>query len=158
MADIRIVDHPLEHTAVMREQVPMERLTEFFPRAFGAAMAAAQAQGVALAGPPFGKYYGIPGESVDVEAGFPVAGTVSEAEGVSAGTLPAGRVVQAMHVGPYDTLPDTYSEVQRWVDQRGVHTQELMWESYLTDPGEQPDPSQWQTLIVIPLAEEASTD
>ena len=27
--------------------------------------------------PPFGKYYGIPGETVDVEAGFPVSGPVS---------------------------------------------------------------------------------
>lgn len=158
MADIRIVDHPLEQTAVMREQVPMARLTEFFPRAFGATMAAAQAQGLALAGPPFGKYYGIPGETVDVEAGFPVAGAVSDVDGVFAGTLPAGRVVQAVHVGPYDTLPDTYGEVQRWVDERGLSTQPLMWESYQTDPGEQPDPSQWQTVIVIPLDEDPSTD
>ncbi|MGV1007971.1 MAG: GyrI-like domain-containing protein [Dermatophilaceae bacterium] len=153
MTDIRIVDHPQEQTAVVREQIPMAQLTEFFPRAFNAAMTVAQAQGLALAGPPFGKYYGIPGETVDVEAGFPVAGTVSDGEGVVAGTLPAARVVQAVHVGPYDTLPDTYREVERWVDERQLRTQEVMWESYLTDPGQQPDPSQWQTMIVVPLVE-----
>ena len=153
MADIRITDHQEQQTAVVREQVAVGQLPEFFQRAFGAAMGQAQAQGLQVTGPPFGMYYGIPGETVDVEAGFPVSGSVSAADGVIAGTLPGGRVVEAMHVGPYDTLAATYGEVERWIDERGLRSQSLMWESYLTDPGEQPDPATWQTLLVVPLAD-----
>jgi hypothetical protein len=32
-----------------------------------------------------------------------------------------------------------------------------MWESYLTDPGAEPDPETWRTLISWPRADE-STD
>src|SRR6478736_4678361 len=60
--------------AVVRERVPMDALTGFFGRAFGAVMAAVQMQGASPAGPPFALYHGIPGETVDVEAGFPIAG------------------------------------------------------------------------------------
>ena len=59
-------------TAVVRERVPMANLTEFFGRAFGAVMAAAQAQHASPTGPPFALYHGMPTDTVDVEAGFPV--------------------------------------------------------------------------------------
>lgn len=58
--------------AAIRERVPMTSLTEFFGRAFGAVMAATQKQGVFPTGPPFARYYGVPGDTVDVEAGFPI--------------------------------------------------------------------------------------
>lgn len=152
MTDIRITDHQEQRTAVVRDQVAVDALPAFFQRAFNAAMGQAQAQGLQVTGPPFGKYYGMPGETVDVEAGFPVSGPVSAADGVIAGTLPAGRVVEALHVGPYDTLADTYGEVERWIDERSLRAVDVMWEAYLTDPGEQPDPATWQTLLCVPLA------
>lgn len=152
MTEIQITDHHEQQTAVVREQVAMDALPAFFQRAFNAAMGQAQAQGLQVVGAPFGKYYGIPGETVDVEAGFPVNGSVSAADGVIPGTLPAGRVVEALHVGPYDMLPDTYGEVERWIDERGLRAINVMWEAYLTDPGEQPDPATWQTLLCVPLA------
>ena len=151
MTEIRMTDHAVQQTAVVREQLPMNQLPEFFHRAFTAAMAQAQAQGVHVTGPPFGKYYGTPGETVDVEAGFPVSGPISAADTVVAGILPAGPVVEAMHVGPYDALAATYGEVERWIDERGLRPAGVMWESYLSDPGVQPDPATWQTLICVPL-------
>ena len=35
---------------------------------------------------------------------------------------------------------------------RGSRPGPLMWESYLTDPGDEPDPATWRTLIVWPTA------
>ena len=79
-------------------------LSEFFGRAFGTVMTAAQAQGVPLAGPPFALYRGMPTETVDVEAGFPVKAGFSGTEGVANGTLPEAEAFEAVHLGPYDTL------------------------------------------------------
>ncbi|MDR6198386.1 hypothetical protein QE374_000295 [Microbacterium sp. SORGH_AS428] len=59
-------------TAVVRETVGLEEIPAFFSRAFGAIMQVLTAQGVHPIGPPFGKYYGMPGAVVDVEAGFPI--------------------------------------------------------------------------------------
>ncbi len=131
----------------------MTDLTEFFSRAFAETMAALQAQGVDPVGAPFGKYYGRPTDTVDVEAGFPVATAVAPSGSVATGTLPGGRVVEAVHVGPYDTMEDTYSALERFFAETGLVPGDVMWESYVTDPGTEPDPARWRTQICWPVDE-----
>ena len=150
MTEIRIVDAPEQHTAVVHEQVPMAELKDFFARAFEAAMHAIRTQRAVPVGPPFGTYLGPPGETVDVEAGFPVATPIEDADGVVASTLPGGQVVEAVHIGPYDTMETTYAEIAAWMAAQGLRPGPVMWESYLTDPGNEPDPATWRTLIVWP--------
>ena len=152
MTEIRITEHHEQRTAVVREQVAMDALPAFFQRAFNAAMGQAQAQGLQVTGPPFGKYYGMPGETVDVEAGFPVSGPVSAADGVIAGTLPGGRVVEAMHVGLTTRWRPPTARWSAGSTSAVCGAIDVMWEAYLTDPGEQPDPATWQTLLCVPLA------
>ena len=130
----------------------MAELTSFFARAFGAAMHVIRAQRAVPVGPPFGAYHGAPGETVDVEAGFPVATPVDDTEGVVSSTLPGGPAVEAVHIGPYDTMTGTYGEMEAWMAEQGVSPGPVMWESYLTDPEREPDPSTWRTLIVWPIA------
>jgi effector-binding domain-containing protein len=147
MTDVTITDHHEEHTAGVREQVPIAELTQFFSRAFSETMAALQSQGVRPAGPPFGKYYGTPTTIVDVEAGFPVATVITTVGNVAPGTLPGGKVVEAIHVGPYDTMEQTYAEMERHFEEAGLTRGDVMWESYLSDPQTQPDPAGWRTRI-----------
>ena len=106
--DIKSAQLKEQPTAVVRETVPMNALREFFGRAFEAVMAAVQQQHVQLAGPPFALYRGKPTDVVDVEAGFPLAAPFTNLAGadtaVIAGTLPAGRAYEAMHMGSYEKL------------------------------------------------------
>jgi len=147
--DMRIVELQEQPTAVVREQVAMNALPEFFSRAFAAVSAAMEAQRVQPAGPPFALYHGMPTEIVDVEAGFPVSTTVAAVNGVRAGILPACRAVQAMHVGSYDTLDTTYEAVKQRMHEEGVKASEDMWEYYLSD--QSADPATWRTLVVWPV-------
>lgn len=151
MTSIAITDHPEQLTAGVRERVPFAGLTEFFSRAFEDTMKAVEAQGVHPTGPPFGKYYGRPDALVDVEAGFPVASAVSPVGTVTPGVLPAGRVVEATHVGPFDTMEATYSEIEHFFAANALTPGDVMWENYLTDPGAEPDPSTWRTQICWPI-------
>lgn len=151
MTTIQITEHDEQLTAGVRERVPMTELTDFFSRAFQDTMAALQAQGVRPAGAPFGKYYGAPGAVVDVEAGFPVASAIAPAGNVVPGRLPAGRLAEATHIGPYDTMTDTYSEMERFFRDAGLTPDPVMWESYLSDPEAEPDPAQWRTMICWPV-------
>jgi effector-binding domain-containing protein len=66
--------------------------------------------------------------------------------------LPGGRVVVATHVGPFEAMEKTYAELIAWSQAEGLTLAEGMWESYLSDPSAEPDPSTWRTLIVWPLA------
>ncbi|QDW28871.1 GyrI-like domain-containing protein [Arthrobacter sp. KBS0702] len=153
-ADIKSADLKEQPTAVLRETVPMNDLREFFGRAYSAVMAAVQQQHVQLAGPPFALYRGMPTDVVDVEAGFPLAAPFPGGGdgGVTAGVLPAGRALEALHVGPYETLPETYGKVMARMEAEGLTPGDSMWEYYLSDPGTEPDPAVWKTLIVWPVA------
>ena len=147
MADIQVTQHDEQPTAGVREQVPIGDLTDFFSRAFHDTMAYLQSEGLNPVGPPFGKYYGTPGETVDVEAGFPVDVTITPAGNVIPGSLPAGKVAEILHVGSYDTMHRSYSELERYFADAGLEPRSIMWESYLSDPATEPDPNAWRTRI-----------
>jgi len=80
-----------------------------------------------------------------------VSSPVTDVDDVVASSLPGGRVVEAVHVGPYDTLAETYREVEQWMVGQGLRPGAVTWESYLTDPAAQPDPSTWRTLVMWPV-------
>ncbi|PNI09735.1 AraC family transcriptional regulator [Arthrobacter sp. AFG7.2] len=138
--------------AVVRERVPMDALTDFFGRAFGTVMAAAQAQDCTPAGPPFALYRGMPSDTVDVEAGFPIDGNFTDTDGVASGTLPETDALEALHIGPYDSLEKTYQAILEQMEAEGLTPADIMWEYYLSDPEQEPDPAKWQTRVIWPLA------
>ena len=115
----------------------------------------AQKTGVALAGVPFARYLDW-GPAMTMEAGMPVASPGAAGVGeVLADTLPGGLVATTMHEGPYDKLSDAHASIQQWVEDQGLKPVGAPWESYLTDPGEYPDPKDWKTEIFWPLAPRA---
>lgn len=148
MSSFVITDVPSQPSAVVRGRVRADELAAFFGRAFTAVAEVLAAQGVEPTGPPFGYYPCMPGEFIDVEAGFPTADLVEASGDVVPLVLPHGRVARGLHVGPYDTLTDTYAELQAWVTEQGEQLGEQMWECYLSDPAEEPDPATWRTEVI----------
>lgn len=151
MTKMRIVELGQQPVAVVADVVPMTGIAEFVGAAFSSVMAVAGRQGVAVTGPPFTRYRGAPTTSVEVEAGFPTSSFVRSEDDVRPGELPACRAVEAMHVGPYDTLGRTYDEALRWAEDQGLSTGGDMWEEYLSDPTTEPDPATWRTRVLIPV-------
>ncbi len=141
-----------QSAAGIRAEVPMAELGAVFDRAYPAVMRAVDTQGAAITGPPFGFYPRMPSDTVEVVAGIPVGAPITADGEVEPFTLPGGRAVLATHVGPYEDLDRTYAELLAWASAEGLTLAEGMWESYLSDPGAEPDPSTWRTLIVWPLA------
>jgi effector-binding domain-containing protein len=58
-----------------------------------------------------------------------------------------------MHVGPYETMADSYADIDDFIDAHGLIRGATMWESYLSDPQAEPDPAHWRTLIHWPITE-----
>ena len=65
--------------------------------------------------------------------------------------LPAGPAAVTTHMGPYDTLSNAYGAIETWMEAKGQAPAGAPWESYITDPAEHPDPSNWRTEIYWPL-------
>lgn len=136
--------------ATLRETVRMEDLPGFFDRAYHAVMAALTRQGVLPVGPPVGIYFGMPSETVDVAAGFPVAAPIEPEGDVGVTMLPAGRVVEVTHRGSYDEMGRTYQRLTEWMQAQDVTPRGVMWETYETEP-DLADPSNMRTLITWPI-------
>jgi effector-binding domain-containing protein len=110
-----------------------------------------QGQGVQPAGPPFARYYAYRAGHVDMDAGLPVSSPVAGAGRISASELPGGKVAVAWHIGPYETLRETYAALESWVQEQKQEAAGAPWEVYWTDPGEEPDSSKWRTEVICPL-------
>jgi AraC family transcriptional regulator len=137
----------------VRRRCAREELSKAIGECLGGAFGLAQRAGHAIGGHPFTRYPSIGAGLVTIEAGCPVAAP-SPGEGeVEAGFLQGGPAAVAMHAGSYDELGATYAAMERWMEENGYRAAGAPWESYITDPGEHPNPADWRTEIYWPLAE-----
>jgi effector-binding domain-containing protein len=151
MDDIHVIDVLAQGTVGIRRVVPTDSLAEVFPELLERVAAALAAAGASSAGPPYARYRNMTGATVDVEVGFPVEVAPAAGGDVLAGELPPGRVVEAVHVGPYDALSGTYQRIEAWVREHGLELGTQSWEIYEAGPMSDPDPGTWRTRIVWPL-------
>lgn len=119
-------------------------------------------QGIAPAGGPIYRYHtvGDADHEFDLEVGVPVADKITTDGRVLAGLLPGGQYAVAVHHGHPDRLDESHAELQKWVAEQGLSLAtsgtDAAWtsryETYLTNPEEQPDPYQWSTEIAYLLS------
>ncbi|MCO8273267.1 helix-turn-helix domain-containing protein [Actinoplanes sp. TRM 88003] len=151
--DISVQDLPAVHALVARRRITRDEiasaLSEILPMVFGYA----QQHGLAIAGPPFARYPEVGMGSLVIEGGITLAGPPAEApgDGIEVLVIPAGKAAVTIHRGPYDTLPESYQEIEKWLRDQGLTAAGAPWETYLTDPGERPDPATWETELVQPV-------
>ncbi len=108
--------------------------------------------GVALAGPPYARYYNMDMEALDIEMGFPVAGEPGGVRDIQCGEIPEGKIAAAIHTGPYSKLDETYHKLMEFVQKQGLKTHEWMYEFYLNSPLEVKE-EELQTEICYPLVQ-----
>lgn len=137
--------------AAVRATIPMTEITGFFDRSFTELASALAGQQVEPAGPAYARYFGVPGDTVDVEVGFPVTEPVRTQGEMYPTSLPAGRVVRTVHQGSYDGLSDSWRALWEWIVARGLDPADELWEVYLTEPSPQTDPATLRTELDWPL-------
>ncbi len=134
-------------TATIHEVVPMAEIGDFFDRSFSELAAVLERQGITPAGPAFACYAKPPGETADVEVGFPVEHTV-EAEGnVRPSSLPAGRTASLVHVGGYEQLGESWGRLGAWIAEQDLTPGSVLWEIYATEPSPDMDPADLRTEL-----------
>lgn len=115
---------------------PVSKLPEVLGSAYAEITAFAGKQGYKLEGTPFVMYYNMDMNNLDIEAGFPVSGSI-EADGrIKPSVIPGGEKAVAIHKGPYNTLEKTYTALSNWLQQQGRIPEEFMYEEYLNSPDE----------------------
>jgi effector-binding domain-containing protein len=87
-----------------------------------------------------------------MEIGVPVAGPMTGEGGIRVTELPGGDIAVGDHYGPYDTVVETAERLSVFIEQQGRKVSGPLWESYITDPGEEPDQEKFHTEVCYPLA------
>ena len=148
-----VVRKEIEETPVLfqRDRIRRDEIAAALSRILPAVLGYANEAGIPLAGPPFLRCETSGPGLLSIQAGLPVAAS-SRADGeIEVGMLPGGPVAFTLHVGPYEKLPSAYAAIEKWLEEEGLESAGAPWESYVTDPGEVPDPAEWQTEIYWPL-------
>jgi AraC family transcriptional regulator len=116
----------------------------------------AQKNGIALAGPPFARYPESSVGFVTIEPGVRIAsapgGVATPEAQIIHDTLPGGPAAFTVHCGPYDKLVEAHAAMEAWIEAEGLTAAGPPWESYVTDPGDYPDPKDWKTELFWPVA------
>ncbi len=136
-------------TVVIRGSVRTSEIGAWIQQAYGELFAYLGSIGVAPAGPPFARYT-FRDDGFGLEAGVPVGKVVARKGRVEPSSLPGGSVAATLHVGPYDTIGPAYDELVHWVRAEKHKPTGPHWERYLNSPAEEPDPSRWQTEVLLP--------
>jgi effector-binding domain-containing protein len=152
----------------VRTQVPMPDWGHLLPGLWGEVYGWLGRQGVEPAGPPLIRYRVIDMMTeLEIDVGVPVASALSSDDRITADVLPAGRYATLVLTGDYSGLVEATAALLDWGAAQGLvwdsrpgpHGDEFggRFESYLTDPQEEPDPAKWQTALAMRLADSAAS-
>jgi AraC family transcriptional regulator len=151
---VAIVRKELPEQAILliRRRIARAELTGMLAECFGTLFAHGHTNRLPVAGWPLARYVSMGPGLWTVEAAMPVASPVPGVGDMEPGILPAGPAAFAVHAGGYERLPDTHAAIERWIEAQGYQVAGAPWESYVTDPGQHPDPADWRTEVYWPLA------
>jgi AraC family transcriptional regulator len=135
----------------VRRQAARSEVSKTLAECFGIVFEHCMKSGIELAGFPLARYPVVGAGLLTMEAGVPLVKPASPVGEMQYTELPGGRVVFAVHGGPYDDLGDTHAAIERWIQDKGLQVAGPHWEWYVTDPGEHPDPKDWRTHIYYPI-------
>jgi len=143
--EYKLLDLTQQPTLSLRTIIPVEKLAEFFGKAYSSIMAYLQELEEEPNGMPFATYYNLDMSAFDVEAGFPVGKTLPAKGEIISAFIPAGKYITTIHSGPYDSMESGYAALTKWAQTNGYTPSGIAYEYYLNDPTESPD--------IIPLTE-----
>ncbi len=134
-------------TAAIPLLIPGRDMPKYMDPAIQEIISVMAAQGLQPAGPMFSYHHRRPSDTFDFEIGFPVSNAIKPEGRVINSKLPAVKVVRSVYQGPYEGLAQAWPALQKWVREKGHGESGNFWESYLNNPDEVKDPSEYRTEL-----------
>lgn len=149
--ELRVEQVPERTYVVVRDRVPMAKLSEVIPQKIAETHGWVFANG-GPAGAPMAAV-GMPDDRgvVDLDVGWRVRGPLDPPAPFESVTYEPTRAVVHEYVGPFEALPETYAALTKAIAAAGLRPTGPARESYETNPEEEPEPQKWVTEIVWPV-------
>ncbi|MFW6174480.1 MAG: GyrI-like domain-containing protein [Chloroflexota bacterium] len=149
--ECELIEAEPQPALAMRRSARSTEVAQALSEALPAAWQHARDRGIQLAGPPFTRFLDMEEDRLELQAGFPTFEHPTGSGKVDAIVLPGGQILTALHYGPYEDLNYAYEAMLEWMEENGKEPAGTPWEVYVTDPGEEPDSSRWQTRVHWPV-------
>lgn len=148
--EIRIERRPSRTVAAVQFRAALEDMPARLADAFGATLSHLRRAGLAPECPAVAVYEDLGDGVVTASAGFYVPRPIAGEGDVVALDTPACELAVSTHLGSYDSLPEAYAALERWLAPRGYRPAGMrMWEEYFSCPGNAP--LQTRTDICWPI-------
>ncbi|NIW78673.1 MAG: hypothetical protein GWN16_04075 [Calditrichae bacterium] len=146
--EVKTHDFPQKHYAVIRDEVPIPHIADFFTASFATIGKTLQMKHMKVTGPPCGLYYSWNEQQMKTEmaAALPVRGKVNTDQ-VKTVTLPASKAYSVNYYGPYEQSMFAHKALDLYIARNGMTMKSPVIEEYITDPGQEPDSTKWLTKI-----------
>ena len=115
------------HTAVIRSRVRPQELAQFVPAACGEVWSFVRSANLPRPGRHLALYLD---EQGSVEVGAEVSEPFVGNDRIHGSKLPAGRVVTAVHFGPYSLLWEAHTAIHEWCIGQQYELSGISWELY----------------------------
>jgi effector-binding domain-containing protein len=149
VTDIALFEHKEMDTLVVRTTARVQDLPMLIGRTYGNLAAYLAELNELIADMPFVAYHNMDMQALDVELGFPVARKLPGKGEIQAGIIPGGPMVSCLFQGPYRELQTVYTEMAKWIQEKGHIPTGVAYECYCNGP-EYPE-NQLLTKIMMPV-------
>jgi effector-binding domain-containing protein len=133
----QIVEVPARPVLVLKGQAKWDDAAKTLTNSLAKVTAAATKAGLAPNGRPLTVFTDTDDNGFHYEAMLPIAkapeGKVKFADGVEVGASPAGKALKFEHRGSYDEIDATYEAITAYLDEKGLDTNNIFIEEYLTN-------------------------
>jgi effector-binding domain-containing protein len=92
-----------------------------------------------------------PPEHIVIEVGIPLASPIKGEGVIKAVQSPGGKAVRATHWGAYEKIGPAHEALQQYIDVLDLELIGTPWESYITNPTQEPDTARWETIVYYPI-------
>lgn len=151
---VELLDCASKHVLAVRHVGPYTAVSEAFVRLDSIARTAGllNMQGLELVALYHDDPEVTPASELRADAGLVVPLAVPPSHGLHALTIPSGTYARTVHVGPYQDLSDSWSELMGpWLAKSGYHIAPgLSYERYLNTPRDVP-PAELRTELYLPV-------
>ncbi len=148
--EINLEELQAQPVLFIRSRTSQDRLPQLIGENYMKIADYLQTLGEQPAGVPYTAYYNLDMKDLDVEMGFPVSKPLTKKGEIQSGVSPAGRVVSVMYKGPYSGMEAAYSEIFKWIGEKGYQPSGVYYEYYYNSPRDVPE-SELLTKLVLPL-------
>jgi effector-binding domain-containing protein len=102
-------------------------------------------------GPPIALYFSEPGPEWEIGVAVPVTEGTGGQGAIEATTLPGGKMVSTMHIGPYEKLHESWNALSDWIKKNKYNPAGPGREVYLLGPSQETDPVKFETELLWPI-------